>query len=109
MARERLCKVCREWHDLSEPWPAECAAPAVEPSHLPTPLISHDTMNAVQSMTNGMYYESKSALRNEYKRAGVVEVGNDVPKEKPKVDWKAEKTKRAASIGRAISRVGLGA
>ncbi|MEM6833294.1 MAG: hypothetical protein AAF562_06685 [Pseudomonadota bacterium] len=76
---------------------------------LSAPMIITDGMKPVQSMTNGKTYDSKSAIRAEYKRAGVVEVGNDVPKEKPKVDWKAESKKRKASIGKALSYAGFGA
>lgn len=109
MPRERLCKVCRQWHPLDE-WPAECAnhsAPK-RASHLNVPMINHDTMDAVQSQTNGMYYESKSALRSEYKRAGVVELGNDAPtvrKAPPPPDKQGIK----AAVHKAFSKAGLGA
>lgn len=73
-----------------------------------TPMVISDCHNPVQSQTNGKIYDSKSELRKEYKRAGVIEVGNE-KQEKPKIDWKAEKKKRAASIGKALSQSGFGA
>lgn len=66
-------------------------------------------MEPVQSMLDGKLYDSKRALRATYKAAGVTEVGGDPaafrkgPKAKP--DRQAIK----AAVGRAFSRVGLGA
>lgn len=42
-------------------------------------MIILDSMDAVQSMQTGIWYESKSALRAEYKAHGVVELGNERP------------------------------
>jgi hypothetical protein len=75
---------------------------------LATPMIITDGHKPVQSMTNGKIYDSKSALRREYKRAGVEEVGNE-QQTKPQTDKAAEKKKRQASIGRALSYAGFGA
>ncbi|TPK16671.1 hypothetical protein FJ872_17875 [Mesorhizobium sp. B2-5-9] len=62
-------------------------------SALPAPMINSDTMSEVQSMLDGKYYSSKSALRATYRAAGVEEVGNDParlrPRKRPKVDRKA--------------------
>lgn len=64
-------------------------------SALPAPMISTDTMPETQSMLDGKYYTSKSALRQTYRQAGVEEVGNDPARfrkrSKPKVDRKAIK------------------
>ncbi|RUX96155.1 MULTISPECIES: hypothetical protein [unclassified Mesorhizobium] len=64
-------------------------------SALPAPMISTDTMPETQSMLDGNYYTSKSALRATYRAAGVEEIGNDPAryrrKPKPKVDRKAIK------------------
>ena len=109
MARERLCKVCGGWHDLGKPWPDNCREPVWIEQKLAAPRIATDTMGPVQSMTNGKMYDSKSALRAEYRRAGVVEVGNDVPLKKPAPDRAALKKQRQATIGKALSRTGFGA
>lgn len=108
MPRERLCKVCRGWHD-PENWPQECMTQEASKQLLPAPMVIQDTMGAVQSMTNGLWYDSKSALRKEYARAGVVEVGNDVLTKKPKVTAKDGRKKRRESIGKALSQAGFGA
>lgn len=81
---------------------------------LACPMIISDTQPALRSMTDGKIYDSKSEMRKEYRRAGVVEVGNE--KQKPGRDWSEEKTKRKkqregikASLHRAHSRMGFGA
>lgn len=110
MPRQRLCKVCGQWHALDEPWPEACSQHVSRPTHgLSVPMVNFDTMNPVQSMTNGLYYDSKAALRAEYRRSGVVEVGNDVPEERPQIDWAKQKKDRKATIGKALSRAGFGA
>ena len=40
-------------------------------------MIICDTMDPVQSMVTGEWHDSKSSLRAEYRREGVVELGND--------------------------------
>lgn len=79
---------------------------------LAAPRILRDGMKPVQSMTNGKYYDSKSEIRKEYRRAGVEEVGNEVPMKKaePSRDEKRRaKEARKASVGRALSQMGFGA
>jgi hypothetical protein len=79
------------------------------------PMVIGDAIEPVQSMVDGKFYTSKSALRATYKPSGnakgesFVEVGNDPamfrPKPKPKPDPQAVK----AAVGRAFSLAGLGA
>jgi hypothetical protein len=70
------------------------------------------TINGVQSQTDGRWYDSKSQLRREYKRADVIEVGSEVVKtrfwhgDKPRPDPVAEKHKEAA-LDRAFNRAGI--
>lgn len=111
MPRERLCKACGGWHDLDQPWPHNCTTheQSKRAEGIPVPMMNFDSMDAVRSMTNGLYYDSKSALRREYRRAGVVEVGNDVPMAKPKPDPAAQKKKIKETVGKALSRAGFGA
>lgn len=93
---QRLCKVCRGWHEIDE-WPHNCMPEVIgAPSTaIPVPYLATDTMEPVQSQLDGKMYDSKSALRRTYKAAGVVEVGNDParlrPRKKQKVDRKAIK------------------
>lgn len=106
---ERFCRKCRNWHHVDE-WPLEClsAPPQGASDALPVPSFISDTMEPVQSMLDGKYYSSKSALRATYKAAGVVEVGNDParlrPRKKPKPDRKAIRT----SIEKATARFNRG-
>lgn len=77
------------------------------------PMVLRDDMGKdIMSMTNGKFYDSKSELRKEYRRAGVIEVGNDVPMKKPapsRDERDRAKKERKAAIGKALSRVGFGA
>lgn len=96
---ERRCRVCKGWHNLDEPWPAECAGHYGIPHHegrahaFALPQVITDAMPPTQSMTNGKVYESKSALRKTYLPSGnpqgqrYIEVGNDrPPPRKPIID-----------------------
>lgn len=79
---------------------------------LACPMIISDCQKDLMSMTNGKYYDSKSEMRKEYKRAGVIEVGDEAPtkrREKTYMEKDAEKKKRHASIGKALSQAGFGA
>lgn len=76
------------------------------------PMFIRDDQKPLMSMTNGKIYDSKSEMRKEYRRAGVVELGNDVPKERAKPSYmekdRAKKERRAAAA-RALSKAGFGA
>ena len=65
-------------------------------SDLPAPRIMSDAMAPVQSMLDGKYYDSKSALRATYRANNCIEVGNDpqrfAPRKKKPIDRKAVKT-----------------
>jgi|GEM_PF-1968605 len=81
---------------------------------LTAPMIVTDGQPALRSMTDGKVYDSKSEMRKEYRRAGVVEVGTE--KQKPGRTWTQEREKRAkqreqikASLHMAHSRMGFGA
>lgn len=77
-------------------------------SQLACPMIAQDTMEPVQSMLDGKMYDSKSKLRSTYRAAGMVEVGNDPtrlrPRKRPKTDRAAIKT----SIEKAKARYDRG-
>jgi len=119
MARERLCKVCRNWHEL-DAWPHNCMKAAPNRSELPAPMLIRDNMDETRSMLDGKVYDSKSSLRKTYKQAGVVEVGNDssytdtagiTARETKAVKEKKAKHRKAVSqtVEKALSRAGLGA
>lgn len=79
-------------------------------SRLPGPMIISDTMEPVRSMLDGRMYDSKAKLRSTYRAAGVTEVGNDVSlKPAPPPHTRVDRKEIEASVGRALSRAGLGA
>lgn len=75
------------------------------------PMIITDGMRPVQSQADGRLYDSKSTLRQHYKQAGVVEVGNDVPATRfvhgraPQRDDYRRKRELAAALGKAHAGV----
>ena len=115
---KKFCRVSQTWLD-----PEEHARRYAEyeervfqrqPSQgqLSAPMLISDTNKPVMSMTNGQIYDSKSELRKEYRRAGVVEVGNDVPTkraEKTRDEKRVAREKRRGSIAKALSYHGFGA
>jgi hypothetical protein len=77
---------------------------------LTTPAFLRDGMDPVQSMATGKFYDSKSAIRAEYKALGLTEVGNDssVLNPKPFQKPRPDRTQIKAAVGKAFSRAGLG-
>lgn len=75
------------------------------------PMIISDGLGVrgVQSQVDGKFYDSKSNLRRHYRQSGVVEVGNDVPKDRGPKRWTEPnaRKKRMDAIGKAFNRVGL--
>lgn len=79
MSRQRKCRVCGGWHDLSEPWPFACLG---HYGHMDARahVVLRDDMPPLRSMLDGKLYDSKSALRRTYRAAGVEEIGNETQK-----------------------------
>lgn len=80
------------------------------------PFTVSDCQMHLRSMTNGKFYDSKSEMRKEYKRAGVEEVGTDTKANRERRDWIDERNKRTkqraeikAALHKAHSRMGFGA
>jgi hypothetical protein len=88
----------------------EYCRPTPNRSTLPMPHVMRDEMAPVQSMASGRMYDSKSAIRAEYKRLGLTEVGNDssVLSPKPFVKPRPDKNAIKAAVGKAFSKAGLG-
>ena len=102
----------QEYEARKARWEEQAFMRGSNQGELATPRIMRDGMKPVQSMTNGKFYDSKSEIRKEYRRAGVEEVGNEVPMKKaePSRDEKRRaKEARKASVGRALSQMGFGA
>lgn len=77
-------------------------------SDLACPRISGDTIAPVQSMVDGRMYDSKSALRAGYRRAGVVEVGNDPARHRPRQKPKRDRHALKATVEKATARFNRG-
>jgi len=106
MARQRKCKVCPEWHDMDQPWPAECwNVPEPKRAGFPTPYTVSDVMQGAQSQLDGKMYDSKSQLRKTYRDAGVIEVGNDPARLRKKERTKPDKQGIRDSIKKAAEIV----
>lgn len=76
MARSRLCRVCKDFHELDVQWPEACLGHfGVQASD--APFVRTDGMDAVQSMADGRTYDSKSAYYASVRRAGCEIVGDD--------------------------------
>lgn len=66
--RQRLCRICRVWHDV-ENWPPKCVSirSSTRSDTIPVPYFICDTQDLLQSMADGKLYDSKSAMRASYK------------------------------------------
>lgn len=76
MARSRLCRCCKDFHDLDQPWPADCAEHFGQVGGNGPQIIS-DNIAAFRSMADGKMYDSKSAYRSTLRDRGLIEVGNE--------------------------------
>ena len=83
MTRSRRCKVCHDWHDLSEPWPLECmthyGSHEAAQSDFPTPSIWGDIQPYRSPLGTGEI-SSRSGRREDLKRGNCREVD---PSERP--------------------------
>lgn len=78
--------------------------PLPKRSHLPTPMIATDTMEATQHPCDGRFYTSKSRFRAETRAHGCIEVGNDPARLRPKSKTKPDTTSNRAALERALAR-----
>lgn len=75
-------------------------------SDLPAPRLASDIMEPVQSQVSGKVYDSKSALRAEYRATGHIEKGND-----RRPPWQMPRTPKAVireTVRKAHARVERG-
>jgi hypothetical protein len=77
MARSRLCRCCKDFHDLDAAWPVECYGHFGVVAGQSGPAIISDNIDAFQSMADGRFYDSKSAYRRTLRDRGLIEVGNE--------------------------------
>lgn len=82
--------------------------PVPKRSALPCPMLNLDTMPETQSMLDGKVYTSKSKLRQTYREAGVVEVGDDPQRYKPREKAKPSRKKIKDAISKATAEFNAG-
>lgn len=76
-AQIRHCKTCGGWHPLDR-WSGNCLPEYNwNRSELPSPQFISDTLPDIMNPLTGKPIDSKSALRKQYKAAGVEEIGNE--------------------------------
>lgn len=83
MARSRLCRICDDFHDLSQAWPAECVGHFGITADATGPQIISDTISPFRSMADGKMYDSKSQYRGTLRDRGLIEVGNENVQQRP--------------------------
>ncbi len=93
---QRICKVCRKWHDLDEPWPIRCR----RTSKSNAPAVISDSMAPVKHMATGRVLDSKSQFRADTKASGCIETGNEPIK--PRVPIKLDGGQRREAIRKSI-------
>ena len=78
-------------------------------SHLPSPMLIRDDMDAAVNPATGMLYESKSAFRKATRAAGCYEVGNDAPNQGGEPAYEAGPDRElAGDIKQAMEQLGHG-
>lgn len=83
MARSRFCRVCKDFHDLEQAWPSECAEHFGSRGEDAGFYVQSDTVDGFRSMADGRMYDSKSQYRADLKARGLVEMGNDRVEQRP--------------------------
>lgn len=86
----------------------EYQRPVPKRSALACPMLNLDTMPETKSMLDGKMYTSKSKLRQTYREAGVVEVGDDPQRYKPREKQKPDRKKIKEAIGKAQAEFNAG-
>jgi hypothetical protein len=77
LPRSRLCRACKDFHDLDEAWPSACVSHFGSRGEDAGFYVQSDTIDAFRSMADGKVYDSKSNYRRDLRARGLVEVGND--------------------------------
>jgi len=95
-----MCKACGEWHDLEEPWPVKCERHYTKRD---APFIISDTMEYTKHHGTGRMISSKRAFSAETRVAGMVELGNEVPKARQPIPL--DRRERREAIKRSIYEI----
>jgi hypothetical protein len=90
-----------KWRMRREPRPLARSA-------LPCPAVISDIMPPTEQV-NGQFYTSKRAFRAVGRELGLIEVGNEKPKPRPRAtDAPAVKQQRREAVQRAVARYRAG-
>jgi hypothetical protein len=90
-----MCKACGKWHDLDQPWPC-----ALKLRRWIAPNVISDSMEPTKHHATGQMISSKRAFSRETRRAGCVEIGNEVVK--PRQFVKLDRGQRRDAIRKTI-------
>lgn len=93
---QRLCKSCRKWHDLDQPWPEKC----LRETKNSAPYVISDTMVPTKHMGTGRIIDSKAKFRQDTRASGCVEIGNEAIKNRSPI--KLDGGQRREAIKKAI-------
>lgn len=96
MPRSRLCRVCREFHEI-DAWPEGCVT-HFAPRGNDAPMIRPDGMDPIQSMVSGKVHDSRSNYYREVRQAGCEIVGDDRAGFGPRPEY------RPQGVGESIKR-----
>lgn len=72
----------------------------------PTPMVNSDTMEPTEHL-DGKHYTSKSQYRAVTKAHGMIEVGNDPARLRPKPKPMPDKQARVDAVKKAVAQAGL--
>lgn len=73
----------------------------------PSVHVLTDRMEATRHPVDGKLYDSKSAFRRLTKAAGLEEMGNERPQDRPRIDERRDQERRLNAIRTALGDYGL--
>ena len=102
MARSRHCDVCKDWHDMNEPWPSQCYGhfKRIGESNRRSANVMSD-IEPYKNVVDGSVIGGRKQHRDFLKSRNLVEIGNE------KIEKKYEEPPGLKQdIQRAIEEVG---
>lgn len=105
--RQRHCRICGGYHDLSQPWPRACAGHYGErgprSTDIPLPMLIRDQIDPLQHPADGKFYDSKAEIRAVAKAHNLIEVGTETQK-----DTRTNDLVTRDEVGQAINMLNQG-
>lgn len=103
MSRSRFCRVCRDFHDVDEPWPEACYGHFGIQADESIQVVRD--MEPYRSMIDGSVIDGRKRHRDHLKAHGCIEVGNDTSHIKRKPEAPISPS-RKESLHRMLADVG---